>query len=172
MKLIIDIVRPDEVFTLKDIATRTFLLSFGRSNSNENIDKYLEDRFNKNRLEHELNNAQSQFYFARVNSEVVGYLKVNSGEAQTEQVLDDSLEIERIYVLPSFHGKGIGRALMEKALAIAAEQKYRCVWLGVWEKNSGPVEFYKKFGFKVFGSHTFMLGDDEQVDLLMRLDLV
>jgi ribosomal protein S18 acetylase RimI-like enzyme len=68
-------------------------------------------------------------------------------------------------------GKGIGNLLFEKAMAIAKENKLRYIWLGVWEKNTGAIEFYKQKGMEIFDSHEFRLGDEEQLDYLMRLPL-
>jgi len=43
------------------------------------------------------------------------------------------------------------------------------VWLGVWEENQRAINFYKRNGFKEFGKHSFIVGDDEQTDLMMKL---
>ena len=41
------------------------------------------------------------------------------------------------------------------------------IWLGVWEKNKNAIAFYKKQGFVQIGSHSFYMGDEEQIDLIM-----
>jgi hypothetical protein len=43
------------------------------------------------------------------------------------------------------------------------------LWLGVWDRNSNARQFYAKNGFMPFGSHMFMLGNDEQKDILLKL---
>jgi ribosomal protein S18 acetylase RimI-like enzyme len=43
------------------------------------------------------------------------------------------------------------------------------VWLGVWEENHRAIRFYTKNGFVVFDKHVFIMGNDEQTDLLMQL---
>ncbi len=78
------------------------------------------------------------------------------------------LEIERIYVLTTFHGKNVGQLLYDKAYQIAIEKKIDFIWLGVWEKNERAINFYLKQGFKQFSFHIFKLGDDEQKDIMMR----
>ncbi|MEG2102651.1 MAG: GNAT family N-acetyltransferase, partial [Flavobacterium sp.] len=45
------------------------------------------------------------------------------------------------------------------------------IWLGVWEENIRALSFYKKNGFVEFDKHIFVLGDEEQTDLLMKLTL-
>ena len=56
-------------------------------------------------------------------------------------------------------------------MQVARAQKAAYVWLGVWEENVRAINFYKKQGFNEFDKHIFMLGDDAQTDLLMRLPL-
>jgi predicted GNAT family acetyltransferase len=46
---------------------------------------------------------------------------VNTGKAQTELQDDTSLEIERIYVKQSHHGKKVGQLLYDQALSIAQQ---------------------------------------------------
>jgi ribosomal protein S18 acetylase RimI-like enzyme len=45
------------------------------------------------------------------------------------------------------------------------------IWLGVWEENQKAIRFYKKNGFVEFGKHIFRLGDDDQTDIMMKLDI-
>lgn len=86
--------------------------------------------------------------------------------------LDKSaVEIERIYVLKEFRGKNVGQLMYKKALQIAKVLKASCLWLGVWENNTGAIQFYQKNGFTEFDKHIFILGNDEQVDIMMKKDL-
>jgi ribosomal protein S18 acetylase RimI-like enzyme len=102
---------------------------------------------------------------------VIGYLKLNKGGSQTELKDNDALEIERIYVLKEFHGKKVGQMLFEKAIQIAKEQNAEFVWLGVWEENKRAIQFYTKNGFVEFDQHVFVLGDEPQTDIMMKLQL-
>ena len=110
--------------------------------------KYLEEALSLQQLTKELNNPGSAFYFATKEGKVIGYLKINSGEAQTELKDSNALEIERIYVLKKFQKQYIGQLLYDIALRIAKDANYSYVWLGVWEKNEKAIAFYKKNGFK------------------------
>jgi hypothetical protein len=64
--------------------------------------------------------------------------------------------------LSEFHGKEVGKKLLDKALEISKENNAKSVWLGVWEKNYKAIRFYLKNGFVEFGKHPFILGDDIQ----------
>lgn len=60
--------------------------------------------------------------------------------------------------------------LYEKALQIAKHKNTAYIWLGVWEENPRAISFYKKNGFEAFDNHVFILGNEEQTDILMKLN--
>ncbi|MFX3673472.1 MAG: GNAT family N-acetyltransferase [Paenisporosarcina sp.] len=152
---------------LQEISVDTFNETFKDQNSPEQINTYLEREFNLQQLEKQLANRSSQFFFVYVNHEVAGYLKVNTDDAQSEKMGDESLEIERIYVKKKYQKHGLGKNLLNKAVEIAIEHKKKKIWLGVWEENENAIAFYKKKGFVQTGAHSFYMGDEEQVDLIM-----
>lgn len=132
---------------------------------------YLEEEFSVEKLTAECNNPESAFYFATLGGIIIGYLKLNVGQSQTEIKDNNAIEIERIYVLKEFHGKKVGQLLYEKAIQIAKQANAGYVWLGVWEKNMRAINFYTKNGFVPFDKHIFRLGNDVQTDLMMKLKL-
>jgi len=156
---------------LQKIGKTTFTETFTEHNTKEDLEKYLKESFAADKLITELNNPHSSFYFAEIENNVVGYLKINFGNAQTELKDNKSVEIERIYVLQAYHGKKIGQLLYNKAIEIAKEHQAHYVWLGVWEENHRALQFYKKNGFVQFDTHIFKLGNDEQTDIMMKLVL-
>lgn len=160
-----------EIEQLQVIAKQTFFETFAEGNTEENMKKYLEEGFTNEKLSAELANPYSQFYFAKIDNKIVGYLKINFGEAQTELQDNTSLEIERIYVLREFHGKKVGQILYDTAFDIARQSGADYVWLGVWEENQRAISFYKKNGFAEFDKHIFKIGNDEQTDIMMKLEL-
>jgi ribosomal protein S18 acetylase RimI-like enzyme len=160
-----------DIEILQKIGKQTFIETFAAVNTPENMANYLEESFNTNQLTTELNNPDSQFYLAILENEVIGYLKINFGKAQTESINDNALEIHRIYVLQQFHGKKIGQLFVDKVLEIVNEYPAEYIWLGVWEENHRAIAFYTKNGFAEFDKHIFTLGDDVQTDLLMKLQL-
>ncbi len=154
--------------TLQQIGKKTFYETFAKHNSEEEMQKYLAESFSSEKLLKELNTPDSQFFIAWEEENPVGYLKINFGASQTELQDEASMEIERIYVKSSHHGKKVGQLLYDKALEIALQQQKKYIWLGVWEENKRAVSFYSKNGFTQFDKHIFRLGDEEQTDLMMK----
>lgn len=161
----------NDIVQLQEIGRKTFFETFSESNTEQDMTKYLEEGFSVEKLSEELSRENSEFYFAVIDNNVVGYLKINSGESQTEMQDNEGLEIERIYVLKEYHGKKAGQFLYEHAIQIAETNKVNFVWLGVWEENHRAISFYKKNGFVEFDKHIFVLGTDEQTDIMMKKNL-
>lgn len=161
----------DNIEQLQTIGRQTFSETFAAVNTEENMNKYLEEAFSVNKLTTEINNKDSQFYFATLDNKGIAYLKINFGAAQTELKDTRALEIERIYVLKAFHRRKVGQQLYEKALQVARQLRVDYVWLGVWEENHRALSFYQKNGFTAFDKHHFILGNDVQTDILMKRPL-
>ena len=161
----------EDLHSLQKISYETFNETFKNQNSPENMNAYLEKAFNLEQVEKELSNRSSQFFFVFYNQELAGYLKVNTNEAQSEKMGDQSLEVERIYIKNTYQKQGLGKYLLNKAIEIAQEQNKENIWLGVWEKNENAIAFYKKMGFDQIGAHSFYMGDEEQTDFIMSKPL-
>ena len=157
--------------SIQKIGKQTFMETFAAVNTAKNIADYLEKSFNIQQLTFELNHPESQFYLAIFEQEVIGYLKINFGKAQTESINDKALEIHRIYVLKEFHGKKVGQLFINQVMKIVQNHPVEYIWLGVWEENHRAIAFYAKNGFTVFDKHIFTLGDDVQTDLLMKYQI-
>lgn len=156
---------------LQTLGILTFREAFEAFNSAENMRMYIEKAFSDEQMIKELSDRNSEFYLAESGGEAIGYLKVNFGDAQTELQDSNGMEIERVYVLKQFYGKNVGKSLFEKAVEIALQRAKKYIWLGVWEENLRAINFYQKNGFREFGKHSFLLGTDEQTDLLMKLPI-
>ena len=161
----------DDFDVLRKLSMRTYYETFAHLNTPEDMQTYLDDAFEIKKLRDELSNPDSDFFFLYIKETLAGYLKLNEAPSQTDINDFSSLEIERIYVASKFQGEGMGRYLMEQAIAIANERKKAYVWLGVWEKNEKAILFYKKNGFYEIGTHIFVMGEDVQTDYVMRKDL-
>ncbi|SDE22885.1 Ribosomal protein S18 acetylase RimI [Paenibacillus sp. UNCCL117] len=162
----------DDLGVLQEVSVETFTETFKNDNSPENMKAYLEKAFNLKQLEKELSSSSSQFFFVYLDDEVAGYLKVNTNDAQSEEMGEESLEIERIYIKSSFQKHGLGKYLLDQAIEIATELRKKKIWLGVWEKNKNAIAFYKKMGFVETGAHSFYMGDEEQIDFIMAKTLI
>ncbi len=161
----------EDDFLLQQVAKQSFMDAFANANTAEDLANYLSESFALPRLRAALNNSKVQYYLVYRATLVVGYLKLNLEEAQTQFQDPAGLEIERIYLLRGYYGQGIGKILLDQAIQVARDLNKTYLWLGVWEENIQAIRFYEKHRFQVFGQHHFQLGNDLQTDLEMKLVL-
>ena len=161
----------DDVAALAGLKARTFVEAFGADNDPAELAAHIAGRFSVEAVAQQLEDPDATTRWLLEGDAPVGYLKVNRGAAQTEAGLDDGLELEQIYVLQSHHGRGLGGRLLRHAIELARAHEVAFVWLSVWEHNANAISLYRHHGFAEFDEHIFLLGNEEQRDLLMRLDL-
>jgi ribosomal protein S18 acetylase RimI-like enzyme len=104
--------------------------------------------------------------------DVLKQVKKGIRSITTEFQDPQALEIERIYVDAKFQNLQIGKQLLQFAINKAIENNCEYIWLGVWDANDRAIRFYERYGFQIFSSHQFMLGNDTQTDLLMKKPLL
>ena len=153
---------------IADLSRQTFYEAFASQNTKENMEKFMNEQFSKAALSREVGAPGNIFFLAYDSEDPVGYVKMR--ESINPQKLGNAraIEIARIYATTHSIGKGVGKILMQRCIDIALERKKDIIWLGVWEHNQRAIEFYGKWGFEKFDTHTFMLGDDPQTDWLMK----
>ena len=171
IKFDVQLVQKADLLALQEISRQTFFDTFGEVNSDEDMNRYLEVNLSLNQLTEELNNPSTSFFFAKSNNEILAYLKLNEAKAQTEKREVPSIEIERIYVRKEYQNRGVGQFLLDFSFQLTKDKKMKLIWLGVWEHNVSAIRFYERNQFQLFGKHSFILGSDEQTDLLMELHL-
>lgn len=162
---------PADVQALRQVSIHTFSEAFAADNSEADMNAYFAGHFSEAVLLTELNDPDNQFFFAEIGGEVAGYAKLRESDAPHELSGHQAIELERIYVLQAFQKQKVGAALLQYAIDRSRLQHKDTLWLGVWEHNHKALNFYTRWGFQTFGSHVFTLGNDDQTDLLMQLDL-
>jgi len=166
--------RPSTIEDLSELCSFSryiFSESFKDTCSPEDMNSFLADKYNVDRIRRELSDPASSFFLLFTDGTLAGYIKINEAPAQTDIHDVDALELERIYVSKELQKNGFGSYLMEQTVAIAKQKGKRYIWLGVWEKNRRAISFYRKHGFYIIGTHEFVIGEDIQTDCIMRRDL-
>ena len=156
---------------------KTFEATYAHLNEPVFFEQYVSTHFVEALVKNELQNPSIEFWIIKENDEIIAYNKLNINKLHDAKMLHKVIngsmtELERIYVLETQKGKGLGKILIEKALERAAFHQNEWLWLGVWEENKKALDFYKAMSFEIFGSHDFYMGDDLQNDFLMRKKIV
>ena len=61
--------------------------------------------------------------------------------------------------------------MIQKSIEISKEKNVDFLWLGVWKINENAVRFYQREGFEIFGTHIYVVGNEDQEDWVMKYTL-
>ena len=89
---------------------------------------------------------KDQRFVAKHNGKIVGQIKVVMGKG----IHAHRAELTSLIVLPSKRGKGLGTALMNKAID-SLPKEIILIILSVDAKNKSAIKIYKTLGFKKYG---------------------
>jgi diamine N-acetyltransferase len=162
---------PADAPSLAVLAERTFRDAFGDRNSPANMDLHCAKAFGSEIQQREIGDRDLVTTIAEIDHLMVGYSQLRLLHAYASVAAERPAELNRIYVVAEWHGRGVARDLMQHALDTVASAGCDCLWLGVWEHNPKAMAFYRKFGLEVVGSHAFMLGDEHQRDVIMAVQI-
>ena len=143
---------------LSDVALRSYD-DFYLYLWHDNGEWYRNRCFTPSVFEKELKERNHAFFLLKAKGETVGFLKLNIDQPLKNYEKYDGLELERIYLIISATGKGLGRRVMEFCFDYARKLKKDIIWLKAMD-SSDAIFFYERLGFERCG--TFVL-DFEQM---------
>jgi|CXWL01.1.fsa_nt_gi ribosomal protein S18 acetylase RimI-like enzyme len=149
------------------LAESTFRETFGAANSPEDMDDHCRTSYGASIQALEISDPARATLLAECGGQLCGFAQLRWSLRPANVEGKSPGEIQRFYVAPAWHGQGIATELMTRCFAEFEERGTDVVWLGVWEKNSRALAFYRKSGFDEVGEQVFRLGSDLQRDILM-----
>lgn len=157
---------------LAALGARTFYDSYASAYSAEDMQTYISTSFNTERIAKETAEPGTSFLIAEAphDGALLGYAKLRLSE-KPACVKRDGVELQRIYVDKPSIGSGVGTMLLVGCLEAAAQADRRSMWLGVDRSNERAINFYAYWGFRIVGTHDFILGRTTCIDLVMEVDI-
>jgi ribosomal protein S18 acetylase RimI-like enzyme len=99
------------------------------------------------------------------NGVLLGYSHSGDNELPLPGAAADDGELKRIYVRRAAQGIGLGRVLLEDALAWLGD---RPILIGVWSLNLKAQRLYAYYGFEKVGEYEFAVGSVRDAEFILR----
>lgn len=162
-------IKHQDLSELKTFAEYTFRAAWQAENQTAEFEQYCADSFTPESLRNEIDDPVSAFYFAELNDQTVGYLKLNRGVMPPNWSFlpEQTLQIERIYIDPKQQSKGFGTSLLHFAEFVARDENRPHIWLSVWQEAPRSIRFYELNGYQICGTDDFWLDTERQTDWVM-----
>ena len=160
----------DDAESLSAFAAAIFPLGGHPGADPLDIAHYIATELTAERFRKLIENPNAMLFVAETADHICGCVLVlhSSSHAQIEAVAP--AQLQRFYVAPAHHGRGVADELMRQALAGLGQDCLTAVWLSVHTENPRAIAFYKKWEFHIMGTHELLVGSDRQKDFLMRRD--
>ncbi|KAH7123506.1 acyl-CoA N-acyltransferase [Dactylonectria estremocensis] len=165
--------QPHDAASIAKLGAYVFAATFGHSVEAHELQAFLDDSYTVTAVLKDMHDENREIIVATGSEdEILGfsYLTIGSTEPCLSGV-EDAVELQRIYVHPSGHGKGIGGLLSTTIHKMAIERGFKNIWLGVWEENHRALKAYEKWGYRKVGYHDFVIGAVVQRDDIMLKSL-
>lgn len=172
MSVTIKIADANDSKLLAKLGAVCFSEAFAQYNSEEDLKNYLAEAFSEEMINADLQDKHFTYIIAfDEKHQAVGYSKLNWKETPNELAELKVVQLERIYVRQKVKGKKVGALMMEKCIELAKKKNINSIWLGVWQENIEAINFYKKWGFEIFGYKQFKIGNKVDDDFMMKKNL-
>jgi len=137
---------------IQEIAHKTWPIAYGSILSKAQLDYMLDLMYSDESLLEQFK-TKPLFFLAYEDDVCLGFTSCENNY-QNNKVT----RIHKIYILPEAQGKGVGKALIEKVIAVAKENQSEVISLNV-NKFNKAVSFYKKIGFEVASEEDLDIGN-------------
>ncbi len=88
------------------------------------------------------------------------------GTGAIRKLSPEVAELKRMWFLPEYRGRGLGRQMTERLLAFAREKNYQRVRLDTDAKSTAAIRLYERLGFQPIARY-----NDSVCDRFMELQL-
>lgn len=156
-----------DIETINRLAWLAFPATYRKLLAPEQIVFMMNWMYSPANISEQMRNSHT-YFICYWDSKECGYFSV---EKQGENLF----HLQKIYLLPEYQGKGIGKLMFEKAVEYARQSKASSpakIELNVNRYNSKALGFYSKMGMKKISEGDFDIGNGFlMTDYIMSLDI-
>jgi len=168
MEITVKIARKEDVPALSAVARKTFRLAGPSDSSEKEISEYVAENLSESVFQNLVENEELFLACAQSNEALVGFIVVKyHSNCPYKSDLQNSAELQRLYVLPEYHGTKASKLLVTEALKECSEKGLDAIWLSVYSENGRAKNFYSKYGFQETGTTHFQMGNEKHLDIVM-----
>jgi diamine N-acetyltransferase len=160
-----------DIRLLEKLGRETYHQHFSQIWSSSGLEQYLQKHFSVDVLEEHLHAPFIKYLIAVADEQSIGLVKLKFDQQIPAPPFDKGLEIEKIYLLKGYTGKGFGTMILDRLIRKAKSAREVFLWLDVLKSNVEAKKLYERHGFKTVGEIGFST-DVMKIDMdIMRLQL-
>ena len=158
--------RPTDGLALRDLFADSFIETFGHLYRPSDLQEFL-DGNSPEKWDRNLTDPEVAIHVADDDGALAGFVELAPKKLPYDTEAP-ALELRRLYLRSSAHGRGVADRLMLWALQEAARRGAEELILSVYVDNHRARRFYERYGFEAVGRYDFMVGSHADEDLILR----
>ena len=153
---------------LAALGAGTFVETFGHLYAPADLQAFLDESHTVEAYAKVLADPDYALWLAEAGGRAIGYVQAGPCGLPHADVRPGDGEIKRLYLRADAQNGGVGRALMDTAMAWLLRDGPRTLWLSVWSENLGAQRFYARYGFGFAGEYAFIVGAQRDREFMYR----
>lgn len=157
----------DDVSTIRNIAMRTWPVSYASILSAGQLEYMLSKTYSEKVLHQKISTGEEKFLIANYDAKAIAFASYG--------VIDDTpltYKLFKVYVLPTFQKKRVGELLLKEVERLARESGVFYIKLNV-NRNNNARFFYERLGFSIIETVDINIGNNFFMnDYVMRKELL
>ena len=141
-----------DIKVIREIAFKTWPVTYGEILSKAQIDYMLDLFYSEENLTDKLVNIGHHFLLLKKNEICLGFASY-----EHHYLNSNSTRLHKFYLLNEHQGKGMGKLMLDKIVALAKENRSDTLSLNVNRFNKAFV-FYQKMGFEIIAEEDIPIG--------------
>lgn len=147
---------PSDSLRLSVLCSHVFIDAYCPDGVNTESAIFISKEFSLENTEKKLNNNTGRIVLATFKDNLVGVAELEFNKVcPVKNII--APELNKLYVLESFIGKGIGFNLLKEVENIILSEGNKDIWLSVLATNQRAVSFYYRQGFEWIGNFDFQM---------------
>lgn len=149
---------------IRELASHVWGDTYGTILSKDQLDYMFEMMYSTDNILKQMNELHHQYFIISADNVPAGYLSI-------ETKGEDLFNFQKIYSLPQYHGKGIGRFIIEQGIEWIKSFHTAPFTVELYVNRYNPaVGFYKHMGFKEVSTRDHFIGNGYYMnDYIMEL---
>lgn len=152
---------PNDYKIIVDIGKVSVEEAHRDSCSAQDLNEFLEKNYNNEAIQEELSDERNIYHIINFKGEPAGFSKIILDTAHPNIQQKNVTKLDRIYLLRELFDLKLGFKLLQFNIELSKINNQSGIWLFTWTGNKRAINFYKKNGFVIIGSHQFYVTDKQ-----------
>lgn len=155
-----------DVNKLSILFKQVYIQTYGIEGVSDEFANFIIKQFSVERLSSLLINQPGSLFVAEYKNNLVGVVEIDYDKICPSNNLCIP-ELNKLYILEWFCGKGIGFQLLKMAEQMVKSKHYESIWLWVWDQNQRAIDFYLRQDYQIIGSAPFPMEQNTYTNFVM-----